>query len=196
MGRKIANRKYVFYLIIVIGICMVGYSSWQIIQSKANIHQTLDEARKIIETEEEEKERFTPKQGETVGLLKIPQIEAELAIIEGTDPEDLDKGVGHFKGSYYPNENGQIVLSGHRDTVFRRLGELEQGDELNIELPYGEFTYQITNTKIVEADDRSIITLQNAMEELVVTTCYPFRYIGDAPQRYIIYAERLMDSEV
>ncbi|MER2057688.1 MAG: class D sortase, partial [Niallia sp.] len=132
-----------------------------------------------------------PSIGDAVGLLVIDKIDGELPIVEGTDPDDLEKGVGHYKGSFYPEENGQIVLSGHRDTVFRRAGELEIGDELKIVLPYGEFSYQITSTKIVEADDRSIITLDNTKEELILTTCYPFRFVGNAPQRYIIYAERM-----
>jgi len=58
-------------------------------------------------------------------------------------------------------------------------------------MPYGSYQYEITHTKIVDADDTSIITLQNDEEELILTTCYPFSYIGDAPDRYIIYAKRV-----
>jgi sortase A len=127
--------------------------------------------------------------GDTVGLLAIPRIKAELAIVEGTDPDDLEKGVGHYKGSYFPGDKGQIVLSGHRDTVFRKLGELKLGDPLKVNMPYGSFTYEITDTKVVKSDDTSIITLQNKQEELILTTCYPFSYVGNAPKRYIIYAK-------
>ena len=128
--------------------------------------------------------------GETAGLLVIPRLNAELAIVEGTEPEELEKGVGHYRGSYYPDEGGQIVLSGHRDTVFRGLGQLELGDTLEVQMAYGNYVYKIIDTKIVSADDRSIITLQDKEEELILTTCYPFSYIGDAPDRYIIYAEK------
>jgi sortase A len=130
-----------------------------------------------------------PEMGDTVGLLAIPRIKAELAIVEGTDPDDLEKGVGHYKGSYFPGDKGQIVLSGHRDTVFRKLGELKLGDPLKVNMPYGSFTYEITDTKVVKSDDTSIITLQNKQEELILTTCYPFSYVGNAPKRYIIYAK-------
>ena len=121
--------------------------------------------------------------------MTIPKIKAELAIVEGTDPNDLKKGVGHYKGSYFSGENGQIVLSGHRDTVFRRLGELKTGDIFEIQMANGKFKYELTETKIVDKDDRTIITLQNTKEELIVITCYPFRFVGDAPERYIIYAK-------
>lgn len=186
------KSKLVGYLILTIGICFIGYASWGIIQSSAKANDTLEEAKKIVEESpsKSSKDNFSPKQGDTVGLLKIPAIESELAIVEGTDPEELEKGVGHYKGSYFPEQNGQIVLSGHRDTVFKQLGELKLGDELQVEIAYGKFSYKIVDTKIVDADDTSIITLQNEKEELILTTCYPFGYIGNAPQRYIIYAEK------
>jgi len=189
--------KWLSLLLIVGGVLFIGYGVWNIMDTKAQTENSLSEAKAAINNKENEKwvdkesERFVPPIGDAVGLLEIEKIDGMLPIVEGTDPDDLEKGVGHYKGSFYPDENGQIVLSGHRDTVFRRAGELEIGDELKIILPYGEFSYQITSTKIVEADDRSIITLDDSKEELILTTCYPFRFVGNAPQRYIIYAERM-----
>ena len=138
---------------------------------------------------------FEPVNGEVSGLLEIPKINAELAIVEGTDPNDLEKGVGHYQCSFYADENGQIVLSGHRDTVFRRAGELELGDILTERIPYGNYHYEIVETWIVSADDTSIITLQDSEEELILTTCYPFSYIGGAPDRYIMYAKKVTDGD-
>ena len=66
-----------------------------------------------------------------------------------------------------------------------------KGDQLIIELSYGRFVYEIEKTKIVKKDDQTIITLQQEKEELVLTTCYPFSYIGPAPNRYIIYGKRI-----
>lgn len=187
------------FLIIVTGIVFIGVGLTQFIDSKVQTKQSLKEAKAMVqsqpdkETESSQKPegRLLPGQGETTGLLYIPAIDAELAIVEGTDPDDLEKGVGHYKDSYYPDENGQIVLSGHRDTVFRKLGELKLADILEVQMPYGNYQYEITHTKIVDADDASIITLQNDEEELILTTCYPFSFIGDAPDRYIIYAKRV-----
>lgn len=189
--------KWLSLLLIVGGVLFIGYGVWNIMDTKAQTENSLSEAKAAINNKENEKwvdkesERFVPPIGDAVGLLEIEKIDGVLPIVEGTDPDDLEKGVGHYKGSFYPDENGQIVLSGHRDTVFRRAGELEIGDELKIILPYDEFSYQITSTKIVEADDRSIITLDDSKEELILTTCYPFRFVGNAPQRYIIYAKRM-----
>ena len=187
--------KWLALLLIVGGVLFIGYGIFNILDTKAQTKHSLSEAKEVIKNEnqkwlDKESKRFEPPIGNAVGLLIIDKIDGELPIVEGTDPDDLEKGVGHYKGSFYPDENGQIVLSGHRDTVFRRAGELEIGDELKLSLPYGEYSYKIISTKIVDADDQSIITLDDTEEELVLTTCYPFRYIGNAPQRYIIYAER------
>lgn len=188
--------KWLSLLLIIGGVFFIGYGVWNIMDTKAQTENSLSEAKAAINKGNEkwvdkESKRFVQSIGDAVGLLEIDKIDGELPIVEGTDPDDLEKGVGHYKGSFYPDENGQIVLSGHRDTVFRRAGELEIGDELKIVLPYGEFSYQITSTKIVEADDQSIITLDDSQEELILTTCYPFRFVGNAPQRYIIYAKRI-----
>ncbi|MBT2697866.1 class D sortase [Bacillus sp. ISL-40] len=182
-------------LIILTGLILVGIGLWQFIDVKTQTHASLKQAKELIADQPDDapKKREVnskpPEMGETVGLLAIPKIKAELAIIEGTDPDDLEKGVGHYKGAYYPGDQRQIVLSGHRDTVFRKLGELEIGDSLKMEMPYGSYTYEIIDTKIVKSDDTSIITLQHNKEELILTTCYPFSYIGNAPKRYIIYAK-------
>ncbi len=78
--------------------------------------------------------------------------------------------------------------SGYRVSPDGRAGK---GDRLRILLSYGEFTYEIVKTKIVDKDDTSIITLQHEKEELILTTCYPFSYVGNAPKRYIIYGKRV-----
>ena len=186
-------------LIILAGLIVLGIGLWQIADTKMQTKASLQEAKNLVREQpkkassnnqpgQKQGESKPPNMGDTVGLLAIPKIKAELAIVEGTNPDDLERGVGHYKGSYFPGDKGQIVLSGHRDTVFRHLGELKVGDSLNMQMPYGNFNYEITHTKIVKSDDTSIITLQNKEEELILTTCYPFRYVGNAPKRYIIYA--------
>lgn len=181
--------KVIIYLFILLGLGITGYAGYQILHSNIQAERSLKEAKGVVEVQVDET-TFEAFDGEVVGLLSLPKIESELAIVEGTDPGELAKGVGHYKGSFYPGQGGQIVLSGHRDTVFKRVGELDLGDELVMKMPYGETSYKIVKTKIVDAGDTSIITLQDQEEELILTTCYPFGYIGDAPERYIIYATK------
>lgn len=188
--------KVIILLIIVLGIAMTGYAVFDIAFTEVKTKKTIEEAKKFVSNGQVNNKNEEPNSSESdiIGLLTLPAIQAELAIVSGTDPDDLEKGVGHYEGSYLPNQNGQIVLSGHRDTVFKRVGELEIGDEMIIATSGGSSSYLIDRTKIVEADDTSIITLQNQEEELILTTCYPFGFIGDAPQRYIIYAKRVNET--
>ncbi|MEH7886687.1 class D sortase [Bacillus sp. JJ1609] len=134
-----------------------------------------------------------PEQGEMIGNLSIPKLEANLPIYHGTDEDELEKGVGHFAGSVLPGEKDNSVLSGHRDTVFRKLGEVGKGDLLVVTTEAGEFTYKVRKVRIVDADDRTVI-VPKPRPTLTVTTCYPFDFIGDAPQRYILVADLVKSS--
>jgi sortase A len=193
-------RTWLSTILVLAGVVILAIGVWQITNTNKKTNETLTKAKTMLaqkkeipqqknDKQDKQAENTPPQIGDTIGILAIPRIKAELAIVEGTDPDDLAKGVGHYKGSSLPSQNGQIVLSGHRDTVFRHLGELKVGDQLIVKDSNGSFTYKITHTKIVDSKDTSIITLQKDHEELILTTCYPFRYIGNAPKRYIIYAD-------
>lgn len=178
-------------VIVFLGLSLLGTGFWQLVNGKIQTHENLEVAKKMVNgpSKTAKKEDLAKGNGDIIGLLLIPKLHSELPIVEGTDPNDLEKGVGHYKDSFLPGEHGQIVLSGHRDTVFRHLGELKIGDILEMKLPTEKYFYKIVDTKIVDSKDNSILTMQDEKEELILTTCYPFRYIGNAPKRYIIYAE-------
>lgn len=129
-----------------------------------------------------------PDLGDKVGTLTIPKLKQTFPIIEGTEAKQLKKGVGHFVQSAMPGEADNCVLSGHRDTVFRGLGKLGIGDRLIVRTAVGEFTYKIRRTRIVHKDDKTVI-VPTAQAVLTVTTCYPFNYVGSAPDRYILIAD-------
>ena len=134
-----------------------------------------------------------PETGDLMGELYIPKIEATLPIYHGTDEDELEKGVGHYAGSVLPGEKDKSVLSGHRDTTFRALGEVGEGDLLIAKTEAGTFTYKVRKVRIVDADDRTVI-VPKPKATLTVTTCYPFSYIGSAPERYVLVAD-LLKSE-
>ncbi|MFE7060674.1 class D sortase [Sutcliffiella sp. NPDC057660] len=128
--------------------------------------------------------------GDLIGNLAIPELEASIPIYHGASEEELKKGIGHVANSMLPGEGGNIVLSGHRDTVFRRLGELEVGDSLHVENGGQRYHYKIKRIRIVKADDTTVL-VPKPKETLTVTTCYPFRFIGSAPERYVLEAVRI-----
>ncbi|ANB58218.1 sortase family protein [Anoxybacillus sp. B7M1] len=131
--------------------------------------------------------RHPPKTGEQMGELLIPKLNAALPIYHGTNEDELEKGVGHYAGSVLPGEPDNCVLAGHRDTVFRRLGDVGKGDILIVKTEAGEFTYKVRKVRIVDANDRTVI-VPKPKATLTVSTCYPFHYIGAAPKRYVLVA--------
>jgi sortase A len=128
-----------------------------------------------------------PKIGEVIGELYIPKIDATLPIYHGTNEEELDLGVGHYADSVLPGENDNSILAGHRDTVFRKLGEVGEGDLFIVRTSAGEFEYTVNKVRIVDSNDRTVI-VPKPKATLTVSTCYPFTFIGSAPQRYILVA--------
>ncbi|MGH4052314.1 MAG: class D sortase [Clostridium sp.] len=129
-----------------------------------------------------------PSEGDNIGSLTIPALKRKLPILQGTGSRELKKGVGHFNQSVLPGEKDNCVLSGHRDTVFRQIGNLNIKDQLIVQTSAGTFTYEVSGTRIVHADDKTVI-VPTDHAVLTITTCYPFDYIGNAPDRYIIFAD-------
>jgi LPXTG-site transpeptidase (sortase) family protein len=128
-----------------------------------------------------------PVDGDNIGSLTIPALKRKLPIFQGTGVKDLQKGVGHFSQSVLPGEGDNCVLSGHRETVFRQLGKLKRGNQLIVQTAAGTFTYEVTGTRIVRADDKTVI-VPTDHAVLTLTTCYPFDTPGYFPDRYIVSA--------
>ncbi|MGO4889945.1 class D sortase [Anaerobacillus sp. MEB173] len=148
---------------------------------KASIKESLSSETQALYSE-------TPKIGENIGELYIPKLDSALPIIHGTSEDELEKGVGHFAGSVLPGHDDNSVLAGHRDTVFRKLGEVGVNDELIVKTSAGTFTYKVRKVRIVDSDDRTVI-VSMPKATLTVSTCYPFTFIGPAPQRYVLVAD-------
>lgn len=129
-----------------------------------------------------------PVEGDNIGSLSIPVLKQKLPIIQGTGAEELKKGVGHFNQSVLPGEEDNCVLSGHRDTVFAKVGKLKIGDQLIAETSAGTYTYEIKHLRIVDKDDKTVIVPADHAV-LTLTTCYPFHFVGSAPKRYILIAD-------
>lgn len=129
-----------------------------------------------------------PAVGDAIGSLSIPALKQTLPIIEGTGDDELKSGVGHFSQSVLPGVKDNCVLSGHRDTVFTGLGKLKVGDRLVVQTQAGTFTYEISRIRIVDKDDKTVIVPADHAV-LTVTTCYPFDYVGSAPDRYVLVAD-------
>jgi len=132
-------------------------------------------------------------EGSLVGRIDIPRLDLSAVVFEGTSDDTLARGVGHLRGSAGPGERGNLVLAGHRDTFFRELQGIRQGDEVNIKGPEGEFEYKVESTAIVEPDQTEVLKPSDDAT-LTLITCYPFRYIGNAPERFIVRATKIVKA--
>jgi len=145
------------------------------------------EASRVLLAPDKTLYSVNPAEGDNIGSLMIPTLKQDLPILQGTDVKELEKGVGHFTQSVLPGEKDNCVLSGHRETVFRQLGNLKIGDTLIVKTLAGTFTYEVTGTRIVHADDKTVI-IPTDHAVLTLTTCYPFNTPGYFPDRYIVSA--------
>jgi sortase A len=131
--------------------------------------------------------RPRPAAGATLGRLEIPRLSVSAIVRAGSDSRTLRLAVGHIGGTSLPGEPGNIGLAAHRDTFFRRLGEIREDDLVRFVTTEGTFVYRVEGTQVVDPHDTWVL---NPTEEpaLTLVTCYPFRYVGSAPRRFIVRA--------
>jgi sortase A len=120
--------------------------------------------------------------------LQIPRIKLDAIVLEGTTRAQLGKGPGHLEETATPGETGNAVITAHRDTFFRHLFELNQGDEIIVRRGADSLRFHVTGKKIVEPDDLSVLR-PTPDAQLTLITCYPTYYIGPAPQRLVVFSK-------
>lgn len=125
-----------------------------------------------------------------VGRIEIPRIGVSAVIREGDDESTLAVAVGRIPGTARPGERGNMGLAGHRDTFFRALRHVRVDDVIHVRVPGRRYDYRVESTEIVRPRDTRVL---DATGETVLTlvTCYPFRYVGNAPGRFVVRASRL-----
>ena len=212
----------VYTIILIAGLSMTGYFGfqwWQSVQAAETVSleeiegwkktassstRPLNEpSPKSLLSEDQESQPVMSsdmnsyQQGEEVGRLVIPAIETGYSTYWGADEETLDQGVGMYVSEWTttPDQQRHTVLSGHRDTVFTGLGKIEIGDSVFLEYGGQRYEYAVEKTWITDAEDRTVI-IDKDEATLTLTTCYPFDYIGYAPERYIIRASLIGVQEM
>ena len=124
-----------------------------------------------------------------LGLLRIPEIGLEVAVLEGADDWTLNRAVGHIEDTAKPGAVGNSGIAGHRDGFFRGLKDIRAGDGIELETVAGIERYRVERTWIVDPADVSVLD-PTAVPSITLVTCYPFYFVGPAPQRFIVRAVR------
>jgi|SRR5581483_7396189 len=120
--------------------------------------------------------------------LQIPKINLDAVIVEGTRHRQLAVAPGHMTNTPAPGEIGNAVVTGHRDTFFRHIYELQKGDSIVVQRDGKTFNFEVTGKQIVEPDDLSVIR-PSEDPRLTLITCYPTYYIGPAPERLVVFSK-------
>jgi len=140
--------------------------------------------KRIKEYQESLADHFAP----AIAILRIPKIQLEVPVLEGTDDLTLNRGVGHITGTATAREHsGNMGIAGHRDGFFRGLKDISVGDAIEVVLPERTETYLIDQISIVDPSNVSVLQTRSR-PSLTLVTCYPFYFVGSAPKRYIVQA--------
>jgi sortase A len=177
-------------LLLALGIVLVGWyglAQLQIAYDQAAASRELDEISMPVPA------AHSPgplrlATGAIVGRVEIPRVGVSAVVREGDDAKVLRGAVGHIPGTALPGESGNAALAGHRDTFFRGLRNIRNGDEIVVKTPAGDARYVVRATRVVDPTDISVLAPARG-SVLTLVTCYPFNYIGAAPRRFIVHAE-------
>jgi sortase A len=175
---------------VVGGIAIISISAWQYRNVSAESGRDYLPAMQEQWSAESATVEIRPaalSSGTYLGVIQIASLKMKVNLFEGTESKALSKGAGHYVKSVMPGESDNSVIAGHRDTVFAPLGKIKIGAPIVITTRYGTFTYHVTGTRIVDKNDRTVI-VPTESATVTLSTCYPFRFIGDAPQRFVVSA--------
>ncbi len=125
-----------------------------------------------------------------VGRLQAPDLGLAVAVYEGVDRKTLRRGAGRLPSSAFPGEAGNVAISAHRDTFFRPLRHITTGQKLRLETVDGAYEYEVEWTKVVEPTAVEVVD-PTPEPSLTLITCYPFYYVGNAPERFVVRARQI-----
>jgi sortase A len=138
--------------------------------------------------------RATPppsvRHGDVIGEIQIPRLQVSVMVFEGDDDGILSEGAGHIPGTALESGSGNIGIAAHRDTYFRPLRLIHANDVIDLKTPAGVSRYAVTETEIVQPSDVGVLAGAPG-RDLTLVTCYPFYYVGNAPQRFIVHARKI-----
>jgi len=191
-ARTLLNRRVMSLALVVIGVVLLGYVAgeyWGMYRSQKNLEAEWQ--RQAATVSVPGKAPVSPDQ--LLTRLEIPKIQMDAIVVEGASRRELSEGPGHMKETAQPGENGNAVITAHRDTFFRHIYELNKGDQIQVRRRGRTFTYEVTGKRIVMPEDISVIK-PTTNPQLTLITCYPTYYIGPAPKRLVVFS-KLVESD-
>lgn len=191
------------WVLVASAVSMLGYCGFVLAdrwrfqnRERHHLEQLLHEHQEASGVARQTVSRNPPKKSSLgiadglIGRIDIPRLRVSVIVIEGTSNTTLRRAVGHIPGTPLPGQRGNVAISGHRDTFFRPLRNIRHNDIITVTTPFGEYRYRVVSTRIVSPSNVAVLD-PNDNEILTLVTCYPFYFVGSAPDRFIVRAERI-----
>ena len=184
------TRRWLEICLLLAGLAGVGVWGWSHIRMAVFQKQANRALERKIGNPPPAAERVAPpamENGALLGRLVIPRLKLEAVVREGAGADTLDVALGHIPGTALPGQLGNVGVAGHRDTLFRGLRHIAKNDVIQFQTPAGSYNYQVEDTKVVKPQDVGVLAA-SGHPEMTLVTCYPFYYVGSAPDRFIVKA--------
>lgn len=163
------------------------------LRTLASVTDSFEAFRRGAERAQGRSPRPALQEGELIGRVRIPRVGVSAILLEGVGKRTLRRGAGHIPATALPVEEGNVGIAAHRDSFFRGLKDIRDGDAIELTTLDGTYTYEVQWTRIVEPDDVSVLEPTDRAA-LTLVTCYPFYYVGSAPERFVVRARRIDDE--
>ena len=182
-------RRLLALFFVVVGVAVIAGSGLALFWSDELQRIYLTSLPRIEGRSATPSQRLETEEGQPIGLIEIPRLKLSSVVLEGDAAAALLLGVGHLADTPLPWQGGNTVFAAHRDTFFRPLANIRKDDVIRFSTADYRFEYVVKQLKVVEPTAVDVLEPTSAAT-LTLITCFPFNYIGPAPQRFIVRAER------
>lgn len=185
-------------LLLIAGLLAMSYAAYTYVARFAyQAYQSWKFDRALAVTPNEappsvrERPATKPAADALIGRIAIPRLNIAAIVNEGIG-KTLGLAVGHIPSTALPGTPGNVGLAAHRDTLFRNLKDVRQGDEINLTTLQGQYVYRVLWFKVVDPTETSVLEPSAGEETLTLVTCYPFYFVGHAPKRFVVRARQVV----
>lgn len=175
------------YFFLAVGLLALGYAGYIVVNAHA--YQVYEQSK--FEAASLSQAPRLLIEGGVIGEIEVARLHLKAIIVQGDSHTLLRRAVGHIPDTALPGTPGNVVLAGHRDTFFRPLRNIRLGDAITLKTADGAFQYLVESTEVVPATDIQVLNASSS-RILTLITCFPFDYIGPAPNRFVVRARQLV----
>jgi sortase A len=176
------------YFFLALGILALCYAGYVVLDTDA--YQAYEQSKFEAESPGQTSSP-TLVEGGVIGEIQVRRLRLKAIVVQGSSNTILRRAVGHIPETALPGEPGNVAVAGHRDTFFRPLRNIRLGDAITFKTPHGAFQYVVESTAVVAASEVGVLASSDG-RTLTLITCFPFDYIGSAPNRFVVHARELL----